>query len=445
MKNEPMPIEPTESSYTDFGFEVLELKLISNSGGEPINLENMWLEISVTESIWKNLMYGEIVFKDGMNLSETLPVVGNETILLSFKTKGDKADPIKITGKVYTTLGKARVTNEKSEVYKLEFVSNITFADRISRVNGSLRGTISDIVGNLFLSSFGKESVSKLRIGEKTKTIHKFVFPNWSPLYCMRWLATRAFSSQSEPSLFLFYEDVDGFHFKNLISELSKPTKMTYRVEPKSSANITSIDGFLSRVEEYSILSYYDRLDELADGMFSSSLLTHDITSKKFSTNTRNYIETFDNTPVHLNKHPLFPRETQMTETMTTAYAAHRSVIPLQTDAFNSIKQNDFSEKYFLDRKSLMKQFDTVKISIKVPGNSGMRLLDTVNFSIPKIGYIDESDSDWEDQYLSGKYIVTSIKTTINKIGRYTTIMDLSKESSVRGIPSKFDEKKLFT
>jgi hypothetical protein len=438
------PVAPTDNSYSENGYEILEMKIVSNSGGEAIDLSNIWVEIVVNESIWNDELLGEIVLKDGMNLAEVCPIVGNETITLSYRTKGSPDSPITLVGKVYNTVGKARVSNEKAEVYKIQFISNISFANKLATVNGSLRGPISDMISNLFASSFGKESASLLKIGEKTKFIHKFVFPNWSPLFCMRWLTNRAFSSKENPSLFLFYEDVEGFHFKNIMTEISKPAKMEYRVEPKSSVSITSLEGYLSRVQEYSITSYFDRIDEFYDGMFASSLLTHDITSKKFSATSMNYFDVFDSSRNHLNKNPLLPRDTKVSEKMTTSSAAHMSVLPVQSNPFKSVSINDVPERWLLERKSILKQFNTMTMAITVPGNSSMRLLDTVNFSIAKVGYIDESDTEWEDQYLSGKYIVTSIRTMINKIGRYSTTMDIAKESSIRGIPSNFEGKSLF-
>ena len=55
------PVEPTDNSYSDCGYEILEIKIVSNSGGEPIDLGNMWLEIVVNESIWNDEVFGEIV------------------------------------------------------------------------------------------------------------------------------------------------------------------------------------------------------------------------------------------------------------------------------------------------------------------------------------------------------------------------------------------------
>ena len=74
-----------------------------------------------------------------------------------------------------------------------------------------------------------------------------------------------------------------------------------------------------------------------------------------------------------------------------------------------------------------------------VPGNSSLRLLDVLNFELPKSGYLENAESDWQDKYLSGKYIIVSMKTIINKGSGYNTVVEMSKDSLVEGIPSKFE------
>jgi hypothetical protein len=432
-----------ESTYTDFGYDVLSIEITSNSGGESIDMRDMWFEIVIYESIMDDKLVGEVLFKDGMNLSETLPIVGNETIKITYRTAGYSGDPVELVGKVFAPQGKARVPNEKSEVYKLQFVSDLQFRNRFVRVNGAYSGIVSDMARKIFNNSFGPNYSSKLSIGSYTNGIHKFVFPNWSPVFALRWLANNAYVSQDQPSLFFFYEDVDGFHFRDLIAETSKKPALEYRVEPKNSVNIGSVMGFLTRVEDYSITSYFDRLEEHSAGMFASSLVTHDITSKNISRTTMDYNDLFYRTKTHMNKHPFFPQETDMNRMFTNSASCVQNCMPVQSQSTGGIRNNFVPEKYVLDRNSLFKSFTTQIVTITVPGVSTLRLLDTLQFSIPKIGYIDQSDTDWEDQYLSGKYIVLSIKTTINRKMGYRCVVEMSKDSSIRGIPSKYESSKL--
>jgi hypothetical protein len=375
-------------------------------------------------------MLGEITIKDGMNLSETLPIVGNESIELTYRTKGVK-DSITIKGKIVVPMGKARMDNDKVEVYKLQFVSEIQFADRLHSVSVAKSGTISGIAQSIFKEHFGDVNLSKLRFNDDTAGIHKFVFPYWSPLFILTWLAERAFVR--DPSCFLFYEDVDGFHFKNLMKAIQAQPVITYVVEPPNPHNQTDVNAFLTRVSDYSITSFFDRLDEYSDGMYSGTLHTHDITKKKLTSHPFDYNEMFDST-THLNKHPLFPKSNNK---FTSNKLACRSVVPTQTDKFKGIKDNEKPETYFMNRNSIKKQFTTLRITCSVPGNSTLRLLDVVTLDIPKIGYLELKESDWKDPYLSGNYIVVSLKTVLNKLAGYTTVIELAKDSLVNGIPDQ--------
>ena len=106
---------------------------------------------------------------------------------------------------------------------------------------------------------------------------------------------------------------------------------------------------------------------------------------------------------------------------------------------FDKIRNNESPERYYLQRKSLQKQFTTQRLTIVVPGNSSLRLLDVLNFELPKSGYMSDTETDWQDKLISGKYVVLSLKTTINRLSGYRTTVEMSKDSLVGAIPSRYD------
>ncbi|NDB59879.1 hypothetical protein EB001_15745, partial [bacterium] len=71
--------------------------------------------------------------------------------------------------------------------------------------------------------------------------------------------------------------------------------KYTYRVEPKNAYNQGTVEGFLTKVQDYSITSFFDRLEEYGSGMYSGDLFTHNITSKEYEPHRFNYGESFLN------------------------------------------------------------------------------------------------------------------------------------------------------
>jgi hypothetical protein len=423
-------------TYTDNAFEISRIELQSNSGGKPIDLMEIYTEIVIFESIFDNKMIGEIVIRDALNYAETLPIVGNESIHIEYKTKGVICDTVTIKGKVFAPLGKSRTSNEKTEVYKMQFVSDLQFYNRMLRVNTSYEGQITSIASKMFIDQFGDQNSNKLMFNETSIGQHKFVFPYWTPIFALSWLSQRAYCNN--PSCFVFYEDVDGFHFKNLLKAIEADPKYTYRVEPKNAYNQGTVEGFLTKVQDYSITSFFDRLEEYGSGMYAGGLLTHNITTKEYEPYTFNYGDSFLNSR-HLNQYPLFPQKTTLGDKLNSASSGFRNVLPVQYRKFNSILDNEKPDRYFLQRSSIQKQFTTLRVTMTVPGNSSLRLLDVLNFELPKSGYLENAESDWQDKYLSGKYIIVSMKTIINKGSGYNTVVEMSKDSLVEGIPSKFE------
>lgn len=429
-------------TYTDNSYEISRIEIQPNSGGELFDLSRLFLEVAIYETVFDDKVIGEILLKDVVNLSETLPVVGDETIYLEYKTKtmDDQRGDITIVGKVVAPLGKSRAENEKVEVYKLQFITTTQFYNRSKRVRGAYKGNLNEIVNKIFREQFGEEAAKKqLFFNQATNNKYKFVFPYWTPLFCMKWLSKRAISNK--PSCFIFYEDVDGFHFKDMVRASQQPAVWEYNVEPNNPRNFGDINAFMSKVQEYSITSYFDRMDEFMDGMYSGLLLTHDITTKKIELSEFDYEEQFSKQK-HMNQHPMLPFGSKSSDYYTTRNIGFFNVVPKQKlrimDSSGKIEDNELTEKYFLDRNSLEKQFSTFRLTIVVPGNSSLRLLDTVQFTIPKSGYMDEDNlkEEWRDTFLSGKYMIVSLKSVLNRTdGSYRTTIELVKDSLIQAIP----------
>jgi hypothetical protein len=221
------------------------------------------------------------------------------------------------------------------------------------------------------------------------------------------------------------------------MSKVENRPKMKFRYEPNNAANQTDVNRFLEKTQEYTVRSYFDRLKEYKMGMYSSVLYTHDITTKKFKSNEVNYDDIFGSSK-HLNKYPLLPATEK---SMKQTNIGNMALLPVQNKKFDDVAENETPEKFFQYRNSLLEQFNTIRLTKMVAGNSSLRLLDVIEFDIPKAGYLSENEQDWVDPYLSGRYLIFGIKHTISndpEIG-YRTIIDIAKDSLIKGIPDKFE------
>jgi hypothetical protein len=386
------------------------------------------------ESIFSDKMVGEVTILDGLNYAETLPIVGNETIIIAFKTQASDGPYVEITGKVVAPLGKSRSENGKIEVYKLQFVSTLQYRNVTKRISSVYEGNTSSIVRKVFLDAFGEENMKYLKKVDDTEGRNRYIVPFWNPIFTINWLSQRSY--MGDASCYVFYEDVDGFHFRDIATASRSTPVMNYKVEPKNPENMSDINSFMEMVQDYSVTSYFDRLDEFANGMYASTLYTHDITTKKLETHDMDYFELFDSNR-HMNKNPLLPRTNK---DFVGALDSVRNLSPVQLGKYDYVRKNETPDKYLLKRNSIWKQFTTFRLTIQVPGNSSLRLLDCINFTIPKTGYLDPSERDWKDDYLSGNYMVVVIRTEINKRKGYRTTLELSKDSLIKGIPDRYEK-----
>lgn len=413
-------------------YELLKLELTSNQGGDPISMLNQFVEIVIYEDIKAHSLVGEIVLADTFNYAEIIPIVGNELVTLEYRTRGSKLEVIRLTGRVFTVLGKNRTSGEKGEVYKLVFRSEGSFIDHTKRVSSSVKGTISDIVKDVFADHMKGIPISvDPSIGR-----YAYIIPFWSPKFTALWLARRATSSSNpeNPSCFVFYEDIDGFQFRDISKKLRKEPIYKFRVEPLSGKNINDLSNYLTRVQEFSVNKFFDRLEEYNSGLYSGLLSVHDITTKSISSTVLDYSRDFG-TYKRLNENPIIPSENKE---FSNAPLGFYNFVPTQTDRFDSIEKPDDHQKYLLKRNSILAQLYSHSVSATVPGNSSLRLLDVVDLSVPKLGFMANIETDWKDVHFSGKYMITAMKHVINRQAGYTTTMELSKDSLIEPIPDKF-------
>jgi hypothetical protein len=432
MSSESLTTSGTDSYSKQNDFDLLKLDVVSNQGGDPISMLNQFVEITIYEDIRANSLVGEVVLADAFNYAETIPLVGNEKITIEYRTRGKKVEVIKLEGRVFTILGKNRTSGEKAEVYKLVFRSQGSFIDHTKRVSSSLKGTISSMVSKVFADYMKDVPI----FVDPTVGQYAYTIPFWSPKSTASWLARRAVASSSpdNPSCFVFYEDVDGFHFKDMTKKIRKDSNYTFRVEPPSGKNITDLSNYLTRVQEFNLDKFFDRLEEYNSGVHSGILAVHDLTSKRMIVNTLDYNQDFRNYK-RLNENPIFP---STNNEFAGAKAGFYNVLPTQTKRYDSVEKPEDYEKYFLKRRSIVSQLFSHTASATVPGNSSLRLLDTVTFEVPKMGYMSADETNWKDIYLSGKYLITAMKHVINRQTGFTTTMELSKDSLIEPIPDKF-------
>ena len=78
-------------------FYLLECSIHSPSGGAipvQLNVPGVLIQLNVYEDLFSNILKGQVTFVDTQGLAEAIPLIGDETLILSFLTPGGEGTQI---------------------------------------------------------------------------------------------------------------------------------------------------------------------------------------------------------------------------------------------------------------------------------------------------------------------------------------------------------------
>ena len=281
--------------------------------------QGTWTELNLYEDIFSNFLKGNIVLIDSTGIMETMPIIGEEFLDIEIETPGSSpaanltgSEPEDIRHEVikskFRIISVQNITSigERVQTYMLNFVSPEYITNLRKKVQkcypvGKSGKLISDIVKDVYWDYIRDENHnSKYLHVEDTIGMHSYAFPNFTPLQVMNFLSARAVSSNglSSGSAFVFYElfgdgesEGSGFRFDSLETLMSKASKATYHYSPKNIPNQSFGASDFFNVETFDIVSLFDTLGNLHDGMYVNRLITHDIVRMKYDIIDYNYLK----------------------------------------------------------------------------------------------------------------------------------------------------------
>ena len=161
-------------------------------------------------------------------------ITGGEYIDLIVKVDDEDADDFKITAekqKMMLNSVRNMVTESNKQVATLEFVSVETIVNETARVNKKYTGNVSDTVFELLIGDKKGIGTSKKLFGPKeddrATNSYSFVGNLKRPFDTIQWLCPKA-QSATDDFGFLFYETLDGYHFRSIKSLLNQDA-ITYQ------------------------------------------------------------------------------------------------------------------------------------------------------------------------------------------------------------------------
>src|SRR6056300_1075064 len=258
--------------------------VLTSSSGIKVDITDVITTFNIFANAYTPFITGRLTFADIINLSDALPLLGEETITYKLYTPGVDSESIDTTEhpmKV-TRLSSVKL-NETSQGYYLEFSSPEFKRNNRVRSVSPLRGTHSDMVETILRYDLKTSKDISL---EKTQENFKIVSPNIPPISLIQKIADRSTSSNFNETGYFFYEDFfNTFHFRTFASMVNetpgvprKPT-LIYHVAPET---VNELYTQMTRVKSFDLDRSYDHTENTRSGMYASKLMVHDTDAKTY-------------------------------------------------------------------------------------------------------------------------------------------------------------------
>ena len=404
--------------------ELEKAKVISSSGFFQ-DITNQIIGIQIFEDLLSPFITGTLVIKDSFDLINLFPFVGEEYIELKISTPTLKKGNLDAKFYIYKMTDRNMV-GDRSVIYQLHFISQDALLDFNKSISKTFSGKVSDIAKTLFEDkTVGLQiSSNKYKIEETTSSI-KYTSNFWSPVKNILYLAESANNVDKSPS-YVFFENRDGFNFVSLSYLYKQPVIQEFvydnysRDDRALGGSIKNLQEDYKRITNIKIPTGIDYMERITSGIYGSRMYTHDILSKKITSKNFDMLDSFKQKP-HLNEFPTASKKA------IYRYGAKTMFSPKYYNNFSNF--GDVTNTSFIqERISLLKQAESTKVEITVPGRWDYTVGRKIDLKLNKVEPISKNDKKTLDNMFSGNYLISAINHFITR-EKHECTLELIKDS----------------
>ena len=277
----------------------LDVVALFNSKRNTVDLDKSLVEFSIFQDLFSKGIKCELLLHDANALIDTVPIVGDETIVIQFRTPTFKKKR-RYVFRVYKITDRA-VVEQRAEEYVLHGISQEVMSNERKSVNKSfidLKGSeiITAIYENYLRPTEEEYGVVKKNIGltvQDTLQNHSIVFPGEKPFDAIDYIAGETFpeaqTQESDTPNFIFFQREDGWHFRTIDSLLeSEPVEDFFYApannETQPASDEERVVHAFQKISTFDIENQLDTIDNLENGLFAHKVETIDPILKTFTT-----------------------------------------------------------------------------------------------------------------------------------------------------------------
>lgn len=419
-------------------FDLQEV-VVTNYAGKEVNLSVVGAIVNIYENMVANCLSGDILINDANNIIAKFPIVGQERLRIKYVTRGktNKESEISLEFEIYKVERSGKQEERRNEAYVLYFCSPEGILNSRLKMSKAYSGDPAEIIGDILQSSHGLQS-EKFYSYTPSKYNESIVIPYWSPFQAINFLQRKCISSEYAGASYVFYETTREFRFEPLEQMYKQEPVKKFYYKPNNVFNDKQQRDYeyeSTRIDKFSRGSHFDSLKNMSDGMYSGRLITHDIMTRKVEVIDFNLMDEYENFS-HIEgeagstgqklRIPASIAPDKYGKRLSDYSTANVNFYPKHTSLFEE-GYNNRPEEWFNQRRSQLKQLDSLSITIGVAGDSDLTVGKIVEVRIPSEERLEDAEEKY-DPILSGKYLITAIAHTMSRAG-YDMVIKLNKDS----------------
>jgi len=434
--------EASDGTQKHKDYNLRAINLLSSGIAGTLDLKHMMIELSYFEDIYSHAISGKLFISDALGVIENAQLHGNEYIRMSFAKDSDDSPELYIDKifRVYKISDRQKMDNDSTEGYIIHFCSDELLLSEQYRISKSYPGkTIKDIIIDV-LVNYLKVPKDRFNISNIQDTLgtYSFIIPGFKPFEAIQWLSNYARPADTSlvGSDMLFFENAkNGYVFSSMQTMFSKTPEYNFKfgVKNRPMEEFDNMNDYFFNVLSYEYDKTFDVLDGIHNGTFANRLISLDILQHSVNITDYNYIlnnkKTLNSSPVVNNLKNRFGQalyETPEGLLRLSMSNSNQSDNPFIAARPGSVSQDIFAETYVTQRKSQLAINNYTRLKIVIPGNPTVSIGQTAMFDIISTTPDEQKEND---KFYSGKYLISSIRHTI-QTGGYNTVIELIKDSN---------------
>ena len=308
------------------------------------------------------------------------------------------------------------VTSTNKQMATLEFVSEESLINETSRVNKKFTGNVTQIVKELLETEPKGIQTEKEIKTDNAVNKYSFIGNLKRPFETIQWLCPKAQASAKNFG-FLFFENLDGFHFKSIENLLKQEPEFLYQKPDRPTA--TDLRIIESNLNQSNDMGMNARM-----GMYSNRTIYIDLENETYEETDFNISELNPEKPLKVIE-TLKEKPTRLMFRMLDQGALQKGSTKEEVEKRNELAV--YQNKSYIRNNLLFSQ----SLNISVPINPELRAGQIIEVQFPLKDDANQESTDKfgkdKDNDISGKYLISELRHVIGG-GKSSTQLNLVRD-----------------